>query len=72
MPLPSTAVAAPTGASSAARADGTTCPSDGLDVSQAARAVFGELFPPRDADGERHRAWLARSSWPEVVFASVR
>jgi hypothetical protein len=29
------------------------------------------LFPPRDADAETHRRWLAHSPWPEVVFASA-
>ena len=34
--------------------------------------AFTELFPPADADVARHRSWLARSPWPEVVFASAR
>lgn len=29
------------------------------------------LFPPRDADAETRRRWLATSPWPEVVFASA-
>lgn len=29
------------------------------------------LVPPRDADRETYRAWLASSPWPEVVFASA-
>ncbi|MCA1781121.1 MAG: hypothetical protein ABR500_14975 [Dermatophilaceae bacterium] len=29
------------------------------------------LFPPRDADADTRRAWLADSPWPEVVFASA-
>jgi hypothetical protein len=29
------------------------------------------LFPPRDADAETRRRWLASSPWPEVVFASA-
>ncbi|GAA4402074.1 hypothetical protein GCM10023168_12220 [Fodinibacter luteus] len=29
------------------------------------------LFPPRDADDETRRRWLATSPWPEVVFASA-
>ena len=29
------------------------------------------LFPPRDADEETRRRWLATSPWPEVVFASA-
>ncbi|MFC7488978.1 hypothetical protein ACOCJ7_06175 [Knoellia sp. CPCC 206453] len=28
------------------------------------------LFPPRDADAETYRAWLARAAWPEVVFGA--
>ncbi|MBM6403738.1 hypothetical protein JQN72_05720 [Phycicoccus sp. CSK15P-2] len=33
--------------------------------------VVTSLFPPRDADPETHRRWLAESPWPEVVFASA-
>ena len=29
------------------------------------------LFPPRDADAETRRRWLAGSPWPEVVFATA-
>ncbi len=29
------------------------------------------LFPPKDADPETRRRWLAQSPWPEVVFASA-
>ena len=29
------------------------------------------LFPPRDADAETRRRWLASSPWPEVVFAAA-
>ena len=29
------------------------------------------LFPPRDADPETRRRWLASSPWPEIVFASA-
>ncbi len=28
------------------------------------------LFPPRDADADAYRAWLARAAWPEVVFGA--
>ena len=28
------------------------------------------LFPPRDADLDTFRAWLARAAWPEVVFGA--
>lgn len=28
------------------------------------------LFPPRDADVDTYRAWLARAAWPEVVFGA--
>ncbi|KGN32681.1 hypothetical protein N802_16870 [Knoellia sinensis KCTC 19936] len=28
------------------------------------------LFPPRDADADTYRAWLARAAWPEVVFGA--
>ncbi len=29
------------------------------------------LFPPKDADAETRRRWLAGSPWPEVVFAAA-
>jgi hypothetical protein len=50
----------------------TGCPGVDVDGSADAWTVFTELFPPRDADGTMHREWLARSRWPEVVFASAR
>lgn len=34
-------------------------------------AVRAPLFPPKDADAETRRRWLASSPWPEVVFASA-
>lgn len=34
-------------------------------------SVRTPLFPPRDADLETRRRWLATSPWPEVVFASA-
>ena len=37
-----------------------------------APAAFSRpIFPPKDADAETRRRWLARSPWPEVVFASA-
>ena len=46
-----------------------------LTTPQAAAAcpssvTEGSLFPPRDADVETFRAWLARAAWPEVVFGA--
>ena len=38
----------------------------------APRPAFAGLFPPRDADEQTYRRWLAESPWPEVVFASAR
>ncbi len=29
------------------------------------------IFPPRDADADTYRAWIAASPWPEVVFAAA-
>lgn len=29
------------------------------------------LCPPRGADADAYRRWLASSPWPEVVFASA-
>jgi hypothetical protein len=37
----------------------------------AGPALWAPLFPPRDADAETRRRWLASSPWPEVVFASA-
>ena len=37
----------------------------------AAPPVWAPLFPPRDADEETRRRWIATSPWPEVVFASA-
>lgn len=36
----------------------------------AASPERAPLFPPRDADAETYRAWLARAAWPEVVFGA--
>lgn len=35
------------------------------------RPAPAPLFPPRDADAETRRRWLATSPWPEVVFAAA-
>jgi hypothetical protein len=40
---------------------GTTSPAPGVQP----------LFPPKDADAEARRRWLASSPWPEVVFAAA-
>jgi hypothetical protein len=29
------------------------------------------IFPPKDADADARRRWLASSPWPEVVFAAA-
>lgn len=29
------------------------------------------LCPPRDADDEAYRRWVATSPWPEVVFSAA-
>ena len=42
------------------------------DERARATALYAALVPPKDPDVRRHRDWLARSSWPEVVFASAR
>ena len=57
----------------------TTDPSGSrCDASTAAGApsppvpTWGQqLFPPKDADLEARRRWLAASPWPEVVFAAA-
>jgi hypothetical protein len=45
-------------------------PSGALAASPAAHSVQ-PLFPPKDADAEARRRWLASSPWPEVVFAAA-
>ena len=35
------------------------------------RPLLAGLVPPRDADRDAYRAWVAASPWPEVVFASA-
>lgn len=44
-------------------------PTTGTTAAPAAR--WAPLFPPKDADAETRRRWLATSPWPEVVFASA-
>lgn len=49
----------------------TTPTSD--DTCAPARPMNSErapLFPPRGADADTYRAWLARAAWPEVVFGA--
>ncbi|WP_392541899.1 hypothetical protein [Oryzobacter telluris] len=41
------------------------------DVAVPVPARTAALFPPRDADAETYRAWIASSPWPEVVFAAA-
>ena len=52
----------------AACADGAGA---GLPAAAAAPAAYTSLFPPKDADAEARRRWLATSPWPEVVFAAA-
>jgi hypothetical protein len=41
-------------------------------TAPAGRSLPGQpLFPPKDADAEARRRWLATSPWPEVVFAAA-
>ena len=63
-PIPREPARASTGASS--------CQGPRTVGSAPPMTVFTELFPPEDADVAGHRSWLARSPWPEVVFASAR
>ena len=44
---------------------------DASPTPAGATALRAPLFPPRDADAETRRRWLATSPWPEVVFASA-
>lgn len=43
--------------------------STGAAADQPVNTGWGALFPPRDADAETRRRWVAASPWPEVVFA---
>lgn len=56
-------------------ADASPSPASATDVGGTTPAGNGAgrapLFPPRDADAETRRRWLASSPWPEVVFASA-
>ena len=40
-------------------------------ASPSATSRVQPLFPPKDADAEARRRWLAGSPWPEVVFAAA-
>ena len=53
------------GASCADASPAGTAPAAAVTPGHAA------LFPPRDADADTRRRWLASSPWPEVVFASA-
>lgn len=44
---------------------------DASPAPAAVTPVWAPLFPPRDADAEARRRWIATSPWPEVVFASA-
>ena len=43
----------------------------GVSAAAAVPAAHTSLFPPKDADAEARRRWLASSPWPEVVFAAA-
>ena len=53
--------------------DETTAPTTGAAGCPEPHTAGGAqpLFPPRDADAETYRRWLAAPPWPEVVFASA-
>ncbi|MFL6081277.1 MAG: hypothetical protein ACJ714_15215 [Ornithinibacter sp.] len=40
-------------------------------VAASAAPRVQPIFPPKDADAEARRRWLATSPWPEVVFAAA-
>ncbi len=63
--MQSTATSDPRAASCAER------PAPSRAAAAVAAATVHPLFPPRDADAETRRRWLASSPWPEVVFASA-
>jgi len=48
-------------------ADTSSAPSAGASPAPGVQP----LFPPKDADAEARRRWLASSPWPEVVFAAA-
>ncbi len=43
----------------------------GMVVPAVGSLLRQPLFPPKDADAEARRRWLASSPWPEVVFAAA-
>lgn len=40
-------------------------------AAASAERLVQPIFPPKDADAEARRRWLASSPWPEVVFAAA-
>ena len=67
-----TATATPPVPSRGSGSEPNACPAATTPQPPAPCIAFTELFPPRDTDIAGHRSWLARSPWPEVVFASAR
>ncbi|MGB7820285.1 MAG: hypothetical protein WBL35_16325 [Ornithinibacter sp.] len=51
---------------------GSMCPGASLAPTEPPDAPpFATIFPPRDADDDTYRRWIATSPWPEVVFAAA-
>ncbi|KAB7744604.1 hypothetical protein GA707_08350 [Nostocoides sp. F2B08] len=69
---PATTTAAPPDPAHGSTVDPAVGSVSGREEPAPPLTVFTELFPPTDADVAGHRSWLARSPWPEVVFASAR
>ena len=51
---------------------GSMCPGSSPAPTEPPGAPpFAAIFPPRDADDDTYRRWIASSPWPEVVFAAA-
>jgi hypothetical protein len=70
MLIPVTATPAPSRAVDATGTVERSC-GTGVEASAVGAPSVAALFPPRDADADTRRAWVASSPWPEIVFASA-
>jgi hypothetical protein len=70
MLVPTTAAGAPSGAVDPTATVDRSC-GTAVESSAVGAPIVPALFPPRDADADTRRAWVASSPWPEIVFASA-
>jgi hypothetical protein len=50
---------------------GALCADASVRPAASPAPLVQPIFPPKDADAEARRRWLASSPWPEVVFAAA-